>query len=515
MQYNCYEINSLENFETVLSTTTPPRQTTTPPRQTTIPPRQTTTPPRQTTTPPRPTTTPPRPTTTPPRPTTTPPPALGSQNTRLSSNSPMILSGNFYGNREQCSNSCFVRGGTKFAHSKENRVCECTGPDGIVINTNYDWRSGTAMPLPTTPPPTTRPPPLALGDQNTKFNDSNIMGRTNASSKLDCAIQCYNGSANKYAFSSQSGQCDCVDRYGIVINSNDPTGQWITGLAIRPTTTPPPRPTTTPPRPTPTTTPPRPTTPRPTTPVPTTPVPIPLGTVNTELTANNYIFKFSSASNNSNCSNLCFTSGGTKYAFREASGRCDCTGSNGIVVKSGDPAGQWITGAAIPLPTTEPPTTTPPPTTELPPTSNVTMTEGENFIVLRLPVNNIFGYEIESESLRMAGVDFPGFIESTELNNRQKQTNIYSDSDVQTLYVLDILNVPKGNYIINIKTMNERQIFSEPQRLSVTIGSESNYSRDTFQNVENTNTCYSNYQLFLLILTVLLLLGALCYAKKK
>ena len=168
----------------------------------------------------------------------------------------------------------------------------------------------------------------------------------------------------------------------------------------------------------------------------------------------------------------------------------------------------YQTGYSNETPPTEPPTTPPP-------TSNVTMTEGENFIVLRLPVNNIFSYEIESESLRMSGVDFPSFIESTELNNKQKQTNIYSDLGVQTLYELNIPNVPKGNYIINIRTMNERQMFSEPQRLSVTIGSESNYSRDTFQNVENTDTCYSNYQMFLLLVIILLLFGAIYYANKK
>jgi hypothetical protein len=163
---------------------------------------------------------------------------------------------------------------------------------------------------------------------------------------------------------------------------------------------------------------------------------------------------------------------------------------------------------------TKPPTTEPPP--PQPPTPNVLMATAEKVIVLRLPVNNnIFGYEIESESLRMAGVDFPGFIESTELNNKQKQTNMRTDSGVQTLYILDILNVPKGNYIINIRIMNERQMFSEPQRLSVTIRSEKNYSRDTFQNVENTDTCYSNYQMFLLLVIILLLFGAIYYANKK
>ena len=148
-----------------------------------------------------------------------------------------------------------------------------------------------------------------------------------------------------------------------------------------------------------------------------------------------------------------------------------------------------------------------------PPRPNVTISEGENFVVLYLPVNNIFAYKIESDSLKMAGVDFPGMILNNELNNKQKQTNIYSDSGVKTLYVLDITNVPNGNYIINIRTMNEGQIFSNPQQLSVYIGPGMSVS-DTFQNVENTDTCYSNYQLFLLILIVLLLLGAICYANK-
>ena len=360
---------------------------------------------------------------------------------------------------------------------------------------------------PSTTPPATTPPPV-LGDPNTELiSNDKIRMPISISRAVDCADQCFIDGYTKYAFRGQSGTCDCAGPDAIVVNSEDPTAQWITGeakhrqiLTLRPESPP-----------------------------------------ISESTDRQYEEE-----------RIDFTET-QRIVLRQVADRIpELLGPppfdisllpqwqrdlklfiqqvpnftvdqmenfvrNWIITHGGTLAPLRTTGPPTTLPPTTLPPTTRPPTTEppQPPTPNVTIREGENFLVLYLPVNNIFGYKIESDSLKMAGVNFPGMILINELNNEQKQINTYTTTGVEKLYVLNIPNVPNGNYIINIRTMDKSQTFSEFQQLSVTIGPLIINKLDNFQNVENTDTCYSNYQMFLLLAIILLLFGAIYYANKK